>query len=280
MVGDFRAAAVPAQTSSPVFPLAAHVTVCLVKTCASLYLTLFLQSHLDFVVGGIWVIRIFASGCVTALEEDWVRQTPPRGRATRAATGRVGCKPSCLTPRHLKLLLLKKKKQVILFLKSLLVIYSKIGLSNAFWKLWWESSAETWARREPAVWTAVSGAQRQDGVASSSLDTQEGIALARLLGGSLWWYVQLLQARQHSSASSSAAKWYLNSELTGFDKVSAQQKGCGMWSSACQESPEIEGVIYFYVEGGFPQKCLEGIAVRPHTSTGVLGGGLPGKAAL
>lgn len=53
-----------------------------------------------------------------------------------------------------------------------------------------------------------------------------------------------------------------------------------MWNSDCQESPEIEGVVYVYVEGGFPQEWLESISVRPHTSTGVLGAGLLGKAAL
>lgn len=88
MVGNFTAAAIPAQTSSPIFPLSTHVTVFLVKTCASLYLPLSLQSHLDFVVDGIWVLRIFASVCVIAFGGRWGQTDPSVGENCQSSHGK------------------------------------------------------------------------------------------------------------------------------------------------------------------------------------------------
>lgn len=62
---------------------------------------------------------------------------------------------------------------------------------------------------------------------------------------------------RQSSASSSAAKGYLNSQLTGFNEVPAQQKGSGMWSGVPARSPQ-KGVMGWLClcGGGFSPEVL------------------------
>lgn len=71
-------------------------------------------------------------------------------------------------------------------------------------------------------------------------------------------------------ASSSATKWYLNSQLTGLERVPAQQKGSGAGSSACQESSERRGsrVALPTWRGIFPSRAWEVLHISPSRSGG------------
>lgn len=72
MVGSFIAATVTAKMYSPVLITFLAITF---RLCGRWNL-------------GVWVLCIFASGCVIAFEEDWVRQTPPRGEDCQSSHGK------------------------------------------------------------------------------------------------------------------------------------------------------------------------------------------------
>ena len=144
-MGSFTAAAVTAKTYSPVFPLSAYITACSMKACASPYLLLSLQSRLDFVadgIWGVWALCIFASGCVLALEEVWVKQTPPRGEDCQSSHGESWLQTVLPGSYAFGAASGEKKISKNFFFKV---------FSSFIAKLWRQSSVEVRAWREPAV---------------------------------------------------------------------------------------------------------------------------------
>lgn len=179
--------------------------------------------------------------------------------------GRVGCKPRCLAPGCSGLLPVKKQVFCIFRKPSGLLqqIKSLLEALAALLGRGWSRDRACGLSRRVGLRNAETGVQCRGQVAQqvpAVMDTApEGLA--------------------EQPASSPAPKWYLNSQLTGLERVPAQQKGSRTGSSACQESLERRGsrVALPIWRGIFPSSAWELLHNGPSRSGGEEN--LLGKAA-